>query len=213
MLKKLFGGGLEKQVLNFIDKYLETLHKATQCLHNLIKKEEIETSYCIENLEREADVLRREIIAKIYEGAFLPYLRPSLCNFIEILEKAFEYLKICAFEYRYLNQNIYSAIKNLCIQVAKINVEMCLILQKAFSSLENKKEDIREKNLAIRVCEKKIDELKMEIMESLRNCEVCAITNFWEGKNISEFIEALVSISDVIEDASDYLYILELSLK
>jgi len=213
MLEKLLGGGkLEKKVLEKIKKYLDTLCSATECLKNLLITEDVERSYCVENLEREADVLKREIIATIYEGAFLPYVRPSLCTFIEITEKAFEALEICAFEYRYLNKNIYQNIKEDCLKVAKINVEMCQILIKAFEALREK-DNLRERNLAIRICEKKIDEIKLEITEKLRKCDTCEIINFWEGKNISEFVESLVRISDIIEDASDYLYILDLSLK
>jgi predicted phosphate transport protein (TIGR00153 family) len=213
MLEKLLGGGkLEKKVLEKIKKYLDTLCSATECLKNLLITEDVERSYCVENLEREADVLKREIIATIYEGAFLPYVRPNLCTFIEITEKAFEALEICAFEYRYLNKNIYQNIKEDCLKVAKINVEMCQILIKAFEALRGK-DNLRERNLAIRICEKKIDEIKLEITEKLRKCDTCEIINFWEGKNISEFVESLVRISDIIEDASDYLYILDLSLK
>jgi uncharacterized protein Yka (UPF0111/DUF47 family) len=86
---------------------------------------------------------------------------------------------------------------------------MAEILYKSFESLL-KKDNLREKNLAIRIYEKKVDELKLDLTNKIRQKE---ITNFWEGKNISDFIEALVKISDVIEDASDYLYILDISLK
>lgn len=64
--------------------------------------------------------------------------------------------------------------------------------------------------MAIRIYEKKVDEIKLDLTEKVRNKE---IINFWEGKNIDEFLNALVKISDIIEDASDYLYILDISLK
>jgi len=213
MFDRLFKAGrLEKKVIEQMDKYLNTLYLAVECLNSVLIKDEENETYCIESLEREADVLKREIISTAYEGAFLPYIRQGLCNFIEVVEKAFEFLKVCAFEYRYLNKDIYKHIKPDCLQVAKITLEMCEILKKAFEALKEK-DDLREKALAIRVCEKQIDEIKLEITNKLRKCSECVITSFWEGKNISEFVDALVKISDVIEDASDYLYILDLSLK
>ncbi len=213
MLTRLLGfGKLERKAIQKIESYLNTLLKALKCLKVTIVEEKEEETYCIENLEREADVLKREIIAIIYEGAFLPYVRPSLCTFIETIEKAFEFLKVCAVEFRYLNTDMYQAIKQECTKVADLNVEMGEVLISAFNTLKEKA-DIREKNLAIRVCEKKIDEIKHEIMDRLRRCDACKVVSFWEGKDLSDFVEALVSISDVIEDASDYLYILELSLK
>jgi len=210
MLEKIFGGEkLEKKTLENIQNYLRIFISTQECLKNLLLTEDLERSYCIENLEREADFVRREIISTIYEGAFLPYIRPNLCTFIEITEKAFDFLKTCAFEFRYINKDLYKDIKDDVVKIANINVEMAEILYKSFESLL-KKDNLREKNLAIRIYEKKVDELKLDLTNKIRQKE---ITNFWEGKNISDFIEALVKISDVIEDASDYLYILDISLK
>lgn len=218
MLEKIFGGGkLEKKVIEKIKEYLNTLCKALECLKEFLIREDLEKTYCIENLEREADILKREIIGTIYEGAFLPYIRPSICNFLEILERAFDALKVCSFEYRYMRTqersiSPYYVIKEECIRVAQISEEMCQILKSAFEALWTRN-NLREKNLAIRILEKKIDEVKLEITERLRNCELCEIGNYWEGKIISDFVEALVSVSDIIEDASDYLYIMDLSLR
>ncbi len=210
MLEKFFGGGkLEKKALESIKNYLQIFISAQECLKNLFLTENLEKSYCIENLEREADSIRREIISTIYEGAFLPYIRPNLCAFIEITEKAFDFMKICAFEFRYLNKEFYQTIKEEVLKIANINIEMAEILYRAFQSLMEKN-NLREKNLAIRIYEKKVDEIKLDLTEKVRDKEVI---NFWEGKNIDEFLNALVKISDIIEDASDYLYILDISLK
>lgn len=210
MLEKILGiGKLEKKVLENIKKYLQTLNSAIECFKNVLLTENSEGTYCVEGLEREADSLRREIFSTIYEGAFLPYIRPNLCTFIEIAEKAFDSLKICSFEFRYLNKDFFHLIKDEVIKIANINLEMSEILISAFQSLIEKN-NIREKNLAIRILEKKVDEIKIDISEKIRKCN---ITNFWEGENISKFITGLVEISDIIEDASDYLYIIDLSLK
>jgi len=209
MLGKLLGGKLEKKALENIKNYLQIFISAQKCLKTLFLTEDLEKSYCIENLEREADYVKREIISTIYEGAFLPYIRPNLCTFIEITEKAFDFLKICAFEFRYFDKEFYQNIKEEVLRIANINVEMAEILYIAFQSLMEKN-NLREKNLAIRIYEKKVDELKIDLIEKVRQKE---ITNFWEGKNIDEFLDALVKISDIIEDASDYLYILDISLK
>lgn len=210
MLEKILGGGkLEKKALENIKNYLQIFISAQECLKNLFLTENLEKSYCIENLEREADSVRREIISTIYEGAFLPYIRPNLCTFIEITEKAFDFLKTCAFEFRYFDKEFYQTIKEEVLRIANINIEMAEILYRAFQSLMEKN-NLREKNLAIRIYEKKVDELKIDLIEKVRQKE---ITNFWEGKNIDEFLDALVKISDIIEDASDYLYILDISLK
>jgi uncharacterized protein Yka (UPF0111/DUF47 family) len=85
---------------------------------------------------------------------------------------------------------------------------MSELLLKAFNELQNKN-NLKEKILGIRTLEKKIDELKLEIISLLRSKK---ISNFWEGETISNFVNYLSSISDIIEDASDQLIILDLSL-
>ncbi len=64
--------------------------------------------------------------------------------------------------------------------------------------------------MAIRIYEKQVDDLKFDISEKLRTVE---IKDFWDGKTINDFVGYLTKISDLIEDASDYLYIIELSLR
>lgn len=209
MISWLFGTGkVEKKVIEKIKKYINLLCNSADCLLNTFKNYDLEGTYCVGNFEREADVIKREIMGLIYEGAFLPYIRPNLLRFIEILEKAFDNLKHLSSNFRYLNLDLYKKIESECSKIAFMNAEICQILLLAFEGLE--RNNLREKNLAIRIYEKKIDEIKLELIEKLKGVE---IKNFWDGKILSDFLELLTGFSDIIEDASDHLYILELSLK
>lgn len=165
--------------------------------------------YCVADLEREGDSVRREIISTIYEGAFLPFLRTNICRFVEIVDEAFDVLKDAASEFENLGPKLDEEIIEDCIQIADLNQQMCEMLTIAFDTLFNKG-DLREKTLAIRIYEKKIDDMKFDLIGKLKNKEV---KNFWEGKSLSDFISYLTHISDVIEDASDYLHIINLSMR
>jgi len=94
-------------------------------------------------------------------------------------------------------------------QVASLNLEMCRMLLISFEALMSGG-DLREKALAIRVYEKKIDDIKFDLLADLRTIPV---SDFWEGKTLSDFVSSLTSISDVIEDASDYLQVINVSLR
>jgi uncharacterized protein Yka (UPF0111/DUF47 family) len=65
-----------------------------------------------------------------------------------------------------------------------------------------KGEDLREKILSIRIYEKKVDDIKFDL---IRDAQKIEITNFWEGEILSQLFSCLTSISDVIEDAGDHL--------
>lgn len=210
MLNKIISGGkLEKKVIENIKIHLKILCSATECFKNTITTGNKESTFCVADLEREADSIRREIISTIHEGAFLPFIRPNICRFVEMVDEAFDILEDAAFEFRYINNEIFKIIETECVKIAKINSEICELLSIAFDTLLTKG-DLKEKNLAIRIYEKQVDDLKIDITEKLRKID---IKNFWDGKIITDFVHYLTNLSDLIEDASDYLYIIEVSLK
>jgi hypothetical protein len=71
-------------------------------------------------------------------------------------------------------------------------------------------EPLREKILAVRIYEKKIDDIKFEIIKKVRTVDV---KSFWDGTVLHDFISSLTSMSDMIEDASDHLQIISASLR
>ncbi len=211
MFKKFFSGrNLEKEVFLSVEKYLNIFSKSVKCLHNLLVAQDMEKSFCIDQLEREADSIKRNILLKIYEGAFLPYLRPNLFLFIDTVEKGFDFIKHSSFELQYIiTTSIYdNIIKEKCIQINLLNQEMSELLLLSFKEF-SKRNNLRETLLAIRMLEKKIDDAKLELTSYLRNKEV---KNYWEGESLSRFVTYLTSISDIIEDAGDQLTILDLCL-
>ncbi|MEW6418264.1 MAG: TIGR00153 family protein [Nitrospirota bacterium] len=207
--KVFFGGKTEQKVIENIKKHIKTLCSASDCFKKAIEEHNKDLIFCVPDLEREGDSIRREIILNIYEGAFLPFLRPNICRFVEIADEALDVLEDAAHEFEYLFLKLDKEIEDDCIKIADINSKMCEMLLVAFETLFSK-EDLREKNLAIRIYEKKIDEIKFDLIEKLRKTEV---KGFWEGKTLSDFISYLTHVSDVIEDASDYLYIINMSLR
>jgi len=208
LLKKLFfGGKIEQKVIGKIKKHIEILCSACETFRIALEKQDKNLISNVFELEREGDIVRREIVSDIFVGAFLPFLRPNICKFVEIVDNALDAVEDAAFEY--LDLELDGEIRSDCIKIANINFKMCEILSIAFETLLTG-EDLREKNLVIRIYEKKIDEIKHDLMRKLREKD---IKNFWEGKIISDFITYLANVSDIIEDASDYLQIINVSIR
>ena len=208
MLKRLFfGGKIEQEVIEKIKRHIKILCSACETFKTAIEKRDKKMMLGVFDLEREGDITRRNIISNIYEGAFLPFLRPSICKLVEIVDDAIDLVEDAAFEYT--DSELDNETKDDCIKIADMNLKMCEIFLIAFESLLSG-EDLREKNLAIRIYEKKIDEIKFDLIKRLKTKEV---KSFWEGKMISDFIYHLTNISDLIEDASDYLQIINVSLR
>lgn len=209
MLKKIFGGKTELSVIENIRRHISILHSAAECFKKALEARNKNQMYYVPDLEREGDSVRREIISAIYEGAFLPFIRSNICRFVEIVDEAFDILEDAAAEFEYLGPKLDEDIEEDCIKIAAINMDMCDMLLIAFETLFDKG-DLREKTLVIRIYEKQVDEIKFDLIRKLRKKE---IKDFWEGKILSDFISYLTRISDVIEDASDYLHIINLSLR
>jgi len=210
LLEKVFSGGkTEQRVIENIKKHIKTLCSASDCFKKAVEEQNKDLMLCVSDLEREGDSIRREIISTIYEGAFLPFLRPNICRFVEVVDEAFDTLKDAALAFDYLDPQLDKEIEDEYIKISDINLKMCEMLLLAFETLSSR-EDLREKTLAIRIYEKKIDELKFDLLNKLRTKEV---KGYWEGKILSDFISYLTQVSDVVEDASDYLYIISVSLK
>jgi hypothetical protein len=125
------------------------------------------------------------------------------------VEEALDFLKEAASEFEYISQGLDKDIEEDCFRIADKNVQMSDMLLIAFETLFSK-DDLREKTLAIRIYEKQIDEIKFDLIRKLSEKE---IKNFWHGKMLSDFVTCLTRISNVIEDASDYLLIISVSLR
>ena len=200
-------GRKEREVVEDIKRHIELLCSACDTFRNSLEKRDKNLLWAVVELEREADSVRREVISHIYEGAFLPYLRPDLCKFVEIVDEVFDLVKETAF---YCIENeIPELLRDETIRVALLNFRMCDMLLISFEAIL-KGEDLRERTLAVRIFEKKIDDIKLNLFNEAKQVP---IENYWAGEAISDFLTNLTMISDIIEDASDHLQIINVSTR
>jgi uncharacterized protein len=200
-------GKKERDVTEKMRRHIQLLCDACNKFKTALESRDRNLMCEVIDLERQGDSIRRGVISLIYEGAFLPYLRPDLCKFVEVVDEVFDLLKDTATYYR--STELPEPLRGECARVALLNFRMSEMLLIAFDAMLNSY-DLREKALAIRIYEKKIDDMKFNIMNEAQQVPV---NDFWSGKMLSELISGLTSISDVIEDASDHLQILNLSMR
>jgi predicted phosphate transport protein (TIGR00153 family) len=208
ILEKIFSQGKkERQVTEAIEKHIQLLCTACRIFKNALERNDRNLLWEVIELERDADAVRRDVIAHIYEGAFLPYIRPDLCKFVEIVDEVFDELKDTAFYG--LDCVLPEPLRDESIRVALLNFRMCEMLLISFEAMI-KGEDLRDKILGIRIYEKKIDDIKLILF---KDAEQVPTANFWEGKKLSDLLSGLTMISDFIEDASDHLQIINVSTR
>ncbi len=204
---KIFGEKLEKEVIDDIEGFIEFLCSSCELFRDGLENEDKQKISRVLEMENEGDVFRREIASKIYEGAFLPYLRPNIYKLIELIDEVLDTLEDAGVNY--IKIGVRESIKDDILEISNLNLKTCRVFLKAFNSLFKGKEDLRETTLAIRIYEKKVDEIKYDLMDKLLKEEM----NFWEGKILSDFISNLVTITDLIEDAGDLIQMINVSIR
>jgi hypothetical protein len=117
VLKKLFvDGKIEQQVIDNIKEHMKIFYSATSAFREAIEKDnkDLMLSASAMDMEKEGDIIKRKIISDIYEGAFLPYLRPTICRFVEIVDNGLD--KVEYISRKYPNLVLDEGIKGECIR-------------------------------------------------------------------------------------------------
>jgi len=207
MFEALFSHGKkERRALENLRRHVKLLSSACDVLRRALETGDRGLAVTVIDMEREGDAIRREIMANIHEGAFLPYLRPNLYRFAEIIDEVFDLVEDAARYYEDLE--LHETLREDCRRIAVLSSEMSEMLCLTFETMLEGG-DLREKTLALRIYEKKVDDIKFELLRKLKGVQV---KDFWEGKTLSDFVDSLVRVSDVIEDASDALDIIHVSM-
>ena len=197
----------ERKVIRDIKGHIQLLCSACEIFRVAFERNDCERMQRVIDIEREADTIRRGIISDIYEGAFLPYFRPDLCKFVEIVDSIFDLLEDTTIHY--FDLKFPERFREDCARIAFFNTKICEMLLITLESMLNG-EDLREKTLAIRIFEKKIDDMKFGILKDIKKTPV---DDFWQGMALLAFVDGLTHISDIIEDASDQIQIISVSIR
>lgn len=208
-MRLFFGGKSEKEVVVKIAELISLLCSACELFNEAVKKGDRNLMAEIHVVERKGDEIRREIASKIYEGAFLPYLRPNIYRLVEMIDDVMDKLEDAALNYTKIKrEDLLKIIKNEVEMISELNLKMCHILSKSFMICFKEGNDLRETIILTRILEKRIDDLKHSILGKIMEIEV----KFWEGIILLGFLEQLTGVSDLIEDVADIIQILNLSL-
>lgn len=203
---KFFGEKLEKEVSEDIEELISMVCTACEFFREAVIKNDNEIMEKVHDIENEGDIVRRKISLKIYEGAFLPYLRPNILKLAELVDEVLDTLEDAAMNFGKIKT--LDKIREDVIEISNINSKLCYALLKAFKSLFEDYE-LRESTLLIRIYEKKVDEIKYDLTDRLIKMDV----DFWQGKILSDFLDSLISLSDIIEDAADLIQMVHVSIR
>ncbi len=207
-----FGGKLENEVLELIRNHLEILMTACETFKLALETDDDSLLNSVCDLEDEGDRIRREIAMRIYEGAFLPYIRPNIYRFAEVVDEAIDKLEDTVYDYIYLkackDRTLLDISKDEFLRIAELNMKASKKLVEAFNSLIEGG-DLSKMTVKIRVYEREVDSIKYKLNEKIRDVNV----DVWSALTFLDLLHHIVSITDLIEDAGDIIQIINVSLR
>jgi len=212
----LFKKGKEQEVAGMI---IDLLKKVHECLEQTQKtvvhylRGDIEdakySALKTDHLETETDHIRRMIVDSLYRGAFLPIFRVEIHNFVEKMDLIADNAEICCDFFLGQRPEIPEKFKERFLKVIDDTLPMSRCLKEATEDffIKGDHEFIKKRMAEIGILESAIDDDEWKLTRDLFTSDL----SLAEKMHLKRCLEKLTSMSDQIEDTSDWLDVLLIS--
>jgi len=204
----------EKQVNELILKHLEEVDECLKTALKAIKEylssniEEAKSlAINVDQIETETDSVRREIIGKLYSGAYLPSLRSDILHLVEHLDKIADGAEACCDFFLDQRPEIPQEMRSNFFKIMERSISTFAPLKEAIDSFFVDKfdiETIREKTKEVGVIESAVDKEEWDITRDIFKTEL----DYGHKLHLKLCLESIVEVSDRAEDAADELEII-----
>jgi len=204
----------EKEVNQLILKHLE---KVDECLKIALKTVEGYLSANIEEakslaikvdqIETETDDIRREIISKLYSGAYLPLLREDILHLVQHVDKIADGAEACCDFFLDQRPDILEEMKSDFHSIMENSISCFSALNDAIGSFFMGKIDIkaiREKTKEVGIIESDVDKEEWDLTRDIFKAGL----DYGHKIHLKLCLESIVEVSDRAEDAADELEII-----
>ncbi|MBW2106016.1 MAG: DUF47 domain-containing protein [Deltaproteobacteria bacterium] len=204
----------EKQVNELIVKHLEEVDNCLKTALKAIKEylssniEEAKSlAIKVDQIETKTDSVRREIIGKLYSGAYLPSLRSDILHLVEHLDKIADGAEACCDFFLDQRPEIPQEMNSNFFKIMERSISTFVPLKEAIGSFFMDKfdiETIREKTKEVGVIESAVDKEEWDITRDIFKTEL----DYGHKIHLKLCLESIVKVSDRAEDAADELEII-----
>jgi predicted phosphate transport protein (TIGR00153 family) len=211
----LFGQGREKQVrlliVQHLDKVGECVARTRDVLDDYLAGR-LDAAKAgaihVDQIETDADRLRRDVGDLLYRGAFLPIFRSDIHDFVEQLDRIADRAEdTCDF---LLGQRpeIPAALHDAMRQIPVQTHEAFAALHEAVTTFFTTGDErvIRDRLKIVGVTESTIDDEEWKLTRQIFTADIPLASKI----HLKQFITTLTEISDQIEDTGDHLEILHI---
>ncbi|RLF81020.1 TIGR00153 family protein [Thermococci archaeon] len=207
-------GGKEDNVFKAIDEHLDavglTIKKLCELMETYlagdIEKAEVLMKE-VEDQERVADELRREIEAMLYQGAFLPVNRGDYARLSELIDSVADAAESAAHALILAKPKIPSDLKKEILDLLNASLETYKLVEKSVKMLNTNVDGAIEYAKKTELAEEDADRIEYTLLRKVFESE--RITTF--AKLIwNQVVTKIGDIADRAEDASDQVLLIAL---
>ncbi|MCJ7647177.1 MAG: DUF47 domain-containing protein [Candidatus Lokiarchaeota archaeon] len=207
--------------LNALEKSIKHAQKVQECVKELnqglkllLKEKEEEKSHKIfqnvDNLEKEADILRRMIQQDVSRGELNPSVRQNLSHLVKRMDDVANCCtgvarRIVTIPFTFWEQSSDETIKNI-LEIMEITVECSVFLDKILIDLLKERENVKEYANQINQKEHAVDLLNIKLRKNLQETDYKV--NYFTIFTVGNVFDILEAISDSIEGVADYIMVL-----
>ncbi|MFW6109422.1 MAG: DUF47 domain-containing protein [archaeon] len=197
----------EIQILELLEKHLETCIKATDLLskamkHKLDEKNE-KANYIIEEIkkaEETADYQRREIIDRLAHGVLPPISKEDMMKLVQLLDNVIDWTDESSQIVKIIQlNNIPEHIRNLLVDQQKLANKCVHALRDTIITLYDDYEKALDRCNLVEIVEHEMDKIYTDIHEALYDKELSVN----QAILIKELADRLENVGDSCEDTAD----------
>jgi len=203
----------EKEINELILKHLDTVCSCLQLALDTVKEylndrinEAKELALKVDRSEMEADVILREIMNKLYSGAYLPSLRSDIFHLVQNMDGIANAAEACCDFFLDQRPEIPQEMRQHFWRITERSISSCTPLMEAARSFL-KGEDpgiIQEDAKQVGIRESEVDKEEWDLTRDIFKTDL----DYGHKIHLKQCLESITTISDRAEDTSDQMQLI-----
>ncbi len=203
----------EKEINKLILKHLDSVCRCLQLALDTVKeylddhiKEAKALALKVDRSETDADVILREIMSKLYSGAYLPSLRSDIFHLVQHMDGIANAAEACCDFLLDQRPDIPKEMRPHFRSIMEKSISSCTPLMEAARSFL-KGEDpstVQENARQVGIMESEVDKEEWDLTRDIFKTEL----DYGHKIHLKQCLETITTISDRAEDTSDQLQLI-----
>jgi len=203
----------EKEINKLILKHLDGVHRCLQLALDTVKEyldDHIEKAKAlalkVDGSETEADMILREIMSKLYSGAYLPSLRSDIFHLVQHMDGIANAAEACCDMFLDQRPDIPKEFKPHFMRIMEKSISSCTPLMEAVRSfLKNEDPNgIQEGSREVGIKESDVDKEEWDLTRDIFKTDL----DCGHKIHLKQCLDSITTISDRAEDTSDQLQLI-----